>query len=154
MKERLFVMAELMQNEEYDWNDEIVKDSENFEPLPEGDYNFTIEKFERSRSKGEGELPPCNMAIVYFIIHGQDHDVTIKEYFVLHKKMEWKLSQLFCSVGLKKEGEPFRMNWSALPGLTGSCKVTQTPGFKDPSKIFNTIDTLYPKKTKFTPGKF
>ena len=35
---------------EYGWDDTIKEDSQEFEPLPEGDYNVTIEKFDRSRS--------------------------------------------------------------------------------------------------------
>lgn len=51
---------------ELGWEDSIKQDAQDYEPIPEGDYNVTIEKFDRSRSKGEGKLPPCNMAVVYF----------------------------------------------------------------------------------------
>lgn len=140
---------------ELDWGDTIQDDGKNFEPVPAGDYDFTIETFERGRSKGEGKLPPCNMATVYFTIHDRDRDVTIRENFLLHSKLEWKLSELFRSVGLKKEGEPLRMNWQALPGLTGRCRVKQDQDAKDPSKIYNHIDKLYPKEPKkFEPGRF
>ena len=140
---------------ELDWDDTIQDDGKDFEPLPAGDYDFVIEKIERGRSKGEGKLPPCNMATVYFTIHDRDRDVTIRENFLLHTKMEWRLSELFRSVGLKKEGEPLRMNWQALPGLSGRCRVKQEPGSKDPSKLFNRIDKLYPKEPKkFEPGRF
>lgn len=54
---------------EYGWDDTIKEDAQEFEPLPEGDYNVTIEKFDRSRSSGSGKLPACNMAVVYFIVH-------------------------------------------------------------------------------------
>ena len=140
---------------ELGWEDMIVNDGNDYEPVPEGDYEFTIEKFERGRSKGEGKLPPCNMATVYFTIHDRGRDVTVRENFLLHSKLEWKLSELFRSVGLKKEGEQLRMNWPALPGLTGRAKVIVEPGTKDPSKRFNRIDKLYPKEPeKFEAGKF
>lgn len=140
---------------ELSWDDTITDDGKEFEPVPEGDYDFTIEKWERGRSKGEGKLPACNMAIVHFVIHDREREVTIRENYLLHTKMEWKLSELFRSVGLKKEGEPLRMNWTALPGLTGRAKVGLKPGLKDPSKQFNFIDKLYPKEPKkFEPGRF
>lgn len=140
---------------ELSWDDTITDDGKEFEPVPEGDYDFTIEKWERGRSKGEGKLPACNMAIVHFVIHDREREVTIRENYLLHTKMEWKLSELFRSVGLKKEGEPLRMNWTALPGLTGRAKVGLKPGLKDPSKQFNFIDKLYPKgPKKFEPGRF
>ena len=44
---------------ELGWEDSIKQDAQDYEPIPEGDYNVTIEKFDRSRSKGEGKLPPC-----------------------------------------------------------------------------------------------
>ncbi len=142
---------------EFGWEDTIKEDGQNFEPLPEGDYNVTVEKFERSRSKGGGKLPPCNMAVVYFNVHGHDRDVTIRENYVLHSSLEWKLSELFRGVGLKKEGEELRMNWSALPGLTAKAKVGLTPGTKDPTKMYNHIEKLYPKDTgkpAFNAGSF
>lgn len=86
---------------ELGWEDTITKDADNFEPVPEGDYNFVIEKFERSRSAGEGKLPPCNMAVVYFKIQDRDREITIRENYVLHSSLEWKLSELFRGVGLK-----------------------------------------------------
>lgn len=140
---------------ELDWDDQIIKDSEEYEPLPEGDYDFTVEKFERGRSKGEGKLPPCNMAIVTFRIEHEGRDVSIRENYLLHEKMEWKLSELFCGVGLKKKGEPFRMAWNLLTGKKGRARIGLKPGIKDPSKKFNYIDRLYPKETpNFEPGRF
>lgn len=139
---------------ELGWDDSILKDGGDFEPIPEGDYNFTIEKVDRGRSKGEGKLPPCNMAIVYFIIRDRDREVTITENFVLHSSLEWKLSELFRGVGFKKKDEAVRMNWGQLPGTTGRCKVGIKPGFKDPSKKYNFIDKLYPKESTYQPGRF
>lgn len=141
---------------EFEWDDTIENDGKDFEPLPEGDYSFTIDKIERGRSKGEGKLPPCNMAIVYFIIHGADRDVEIRENYVLHSSLEWKLSELFRGIGLKKKGEQLRMNWNLVPGSTGRCQVTQGPGLKNPEQKFNRIKKVYDKEegAKFTPGRF
>ena len=76
---------------ELGWEDSIKQDSQDFEPIPEGDYNVTIEKYDRSRSKGEGKLPPCRMAVVYFTVHTQNRDVTIRENYILHKNLEWNI---------------------------------------------------------------
>ena len=45
-----------VEGRELGWDDSIKQDSQNFDPIPEGDYNVTIEKYDRSRSKGEGKL--------------------------------------------------------------------------------------------------
>ena len=46
-----------------------------------GDYNVTIEKFDRSRSSGSGKLPACNMAVVYFNVHAPNREITIRENY-------------------------------------------------------------------------
>ena len=97
------------------------------------------------------------MAVVYFTVHVPEREVTIRENYVLHTILEWKLSELFRGVGLKKEGEELRMDWSALPGKTARAKIGLKPGIKDPNKKFNYIEKLYPKDTSkpaFTPGGF
>lgn len=142
---------------ELQWDDSIENDGKEFITLPEGDYDFEIEKFERSRSKGSDKMPPCNMAIVYFTIknpHGDD--VSVKENYILHTKMEWKLSELFAGVGQKQKGEKVKMNWSNLPGSTGRCKLKIEKYLKDGSeRSINKIDKLYSKEgRKFEVGKF
>lgn len=141
---------------ELGWDDSIKNDS-SFVELPPGDYNFTIDHFKRSRSKGGNSIPASNMAIVYFNIHTKDGDaVQIRENFILHTKLEWKLSELFCAVGLKKKGEELRMNWNALPGLTGKCQISLDPDQNDPTKKYNHIKKLYPKEAGngYTAGSF
>lgn len=140
---------------ELNWDDEIVKDS-SFVELPAGDYEFTIDHYERGRSQGSEKIPASNMAIVFFNITGPNgEEATIRENFILHTKLEWKLSELFASVGLKKKGEKLRMNWNALPGLRGRAQVTLDPDKNDPSKKYNHIKKLYPfEEKKFKAGEF
>lgn len=107
---------------ELDWDEEISRESE-FVTLPEGDYDFEVVNFERSRSKGSDRIPPSNMAVLELRITGDKDSTTITDYLVLHSKMEWKLSQFFRSIGLKKKGEPLRMNWNAVVGAKGRCKL-------------------------------
>lgn len=146
-------MAE--EGRELGWDDTITKDSSEFDPIPEGDYDFTIERYDRARSQGKGKLPPCNMAIVYFRIMDRDREVVIRENFILHTSLEWKLSELFRGIGAKKEGEEVRMNWNLLPGATGRAQVSLDPDRNDPLKKYNHIKKIYPKEIKkFEAGKF
>lgn len=140
---------------ELNWDDEIFNDS-NFVELPEGDYDFTIDHYERGRSQGSDKIPPSNMAIVFFNVRSADgQEATIKENYILHSKLEWKLSELFCGVGLKKKGEKLRMNWNALPGLSGRAQISLDPDKKDPTKKYNHIKKIYPKEAgKYTAGSF
>lgn len=108
---------------EYGWEDEISDEGTDYVLLPEGDYDFTVKTVERARHGGSEKVPPCNMAKVTFTVWGAEDSTEITENYFLCNKFEWKLSQLFLSVGLKKRGEPLRMNWTALPGKTGKCSV-------------------------------
>lgn len=140
---------------ELSWDDNIQNDS-SFMELPEGDYEFTIDHYERGRSQGSEKIPPSNMAIVFFNIRTPEgQEVTIKENYILHSRLEWKLSELFCGVGLKKKGEEVRMNWNALPGLTGRARISLDADKNDPSKKYNHIKKIYPKEQgKYTAGSF
>lgn len=111
------------ENRELGWNDEIEQDSNDFEVLPEGDYDFEVIKFDRGRSKGSDKLPACNMAILTIKVSDGVKSTTVTENLVLHTKMEWKLSQFFCSIGQKKKGERVQMNWQAVYGAKGRCKL-------------------------------
>ena len=137
------------------WDDVIEKDS-NFVTLPEGDYDFVIDHFERARHPGSDKIPPCNKALVFFRVMGPDgQETTIQEGYILHTKLEWKLSELFCGVGLKKKGEKLKMNWPELPGLKGRAQISLDADPKDPSKKYNHIKKIYPfEEKKFEAGKF
>lgn len=112
-----------MDNREYAWDDEIVNEGSDFVLLPEGDYDFTISKVERARFNGSDKIPACNMAKVTITVWGAQDKAEITENLLLHSKMEWKLSQFFLALGLKKHGEPLKMNWNAVTGKTGKCGV-------------------------------
>lgn len=115
-------MAETIERE-LGWDDEIVKDSE-FTLIPAGDYRFTVTAFERGRYQGGEKLPPCNMAILTLAISTPDGVQSIRHNLFLHSKCEGMLSAFFTCIGLKKKGEPLRMNWNAVTGASGVCKVS------------------------------
>lgn len=124
---------------EYGWDDEI-QNEDAFTLLDAGDYEFEIVKYERARHEGSDKIPPCNKAVVTFRVG----ETTLTENFLLCSTLEWKLSQLFLSVGLKRHGEPLRMNWQALPGKCGVCKVIVHKYTKDGAeREINRIDKLY-----------
>lgn len=121
-------------NYTFDWDSEINNEDSGFVLLPEGDYEFTVDKFERGTFDGSDKLPPCKKAIVTFTIYGENDNTTVTENFLLCGALEWKLSSLFLSVGMKKHGEPLRMNWSGLVGQKGRCHIVDTYKKKDGSE--------------------
>ncbi|MNO23012.1 hypothetical protein D3C76_128040 [compost metagenome] len=114
------------QNErELGWDDTIEKDGGGgFVLLPAGDYNFTVAKFERSRFGGSEKMPACNQAKLELTVHSPEHgDVIVFHNLFLHTKTEGLLSNFFSAIGQKKKGEPLRMNWNAVVGAKGKCKL-------------------------------
>ncbi|MHA6258330.1 hypothetical protein ACXYMX_00325 [Sporosarcina sp. CAU 1771] len=116
----------MTQEREYQWDDTIQKDGPVFKLLPAGEYNFTVEKFERRRFAGSTKLPACNEAFLTIHIDGGEHGQTsVLHSLYLHSVTEGFLSAFFSSIGQKKEGEAVRMNWGAVVGARGRCELFQ-----------------------------
>lgn len=147
----------MAEERELNWDDQIEKDSDEYVLLPEGDYNFTVEGFDRARHGGSEKLPPCNKAILRLRIDGPKGSTVITHNLFLHTKTESLLSAFFASIGQKKKGEAISMNWNAVPGSTGRAKVgihTYTNDRGEERK-YNNIKSFYPKEArKFEPGRF
>lgn len=162
---------------ELGWDDELEKDSSDWELLPAGDYDFTVTGFERGRHPGSAKLPACNKAIVDIYIQAPDGvSTTIKHNLFLHTKTEGMLSAFFCAIGQKKKGEKLpRMDWQKVIGAKGRCKVgvrdwtnkdgeaRQSNEIKkfyapdsapEPTQTPTSIPPSVPGGGVFTPGKF
>lgn len=136
-------MADL--ERELSWDDEIEKDGGDFTLLPDGDYNFEVVDFERSRHAGSEKLPACNKAILHIRITAPEGTVTLKHNLFLHSKTEGMISAFFTSIGQKKKGEKVKMNWNAVIGSTGRLQLTSKSYMKD-GEIkgpFNEIKKFY-----------
>ena len=47
---------------ELSWDDQIENESSDFEPLPDGEYDFEIRTMERGRFAGSDKMAACNKA--------------------------------------------------------------------------------------------
>ncbi|MGT2833390.1 hypothetical protein Javan249_0018 [Streptococcus phage Javan249] len=108
---------------EFDWNDTLVNDGNEFILLPAGEYEFEITKFERGRFNGSEKMPACPKAELTFKIESPQGTAFVSEQLLLHSKMEWRLSAFFAAIGQKKKGQPLQMNWNTVIGSKGRCKV-------------------------------
>lgn len=116
-------MSEVMERE-LSWDDQIEKDNPDFVILPEGDYDFEVESMERGRHNGSEKLPPCNKATLSIRIMAEDgQETTVRHNLFLHKKCEGMLCAFFTAIGLRRHGEKIKMNWNAVPGSRGRCKI-------------------------------
>ena len=142
---------------ELGWNDVIENDSPEFVILPDGDYDFEVIDFERGRHNGSEKLPPCNKAIVHIRIEGKEGISIIKHQLFLHTITEGMLCAFFTGIGQRQKGERLKMNWNAVVGSKGRCKVGIRKWTNDEGKemTFNEIKKFYEPEAKgFTPGKF
>lgn len=141
-----------------DWNSEISKESE-FELLPEGEYDFEVESFERGRFDGSEKMSACPQANLTLIVKDPDTGKSGKVYdtLFLHSKAEWRLSQFFSAIGQKKKGEPLRMNWNLVPGAKGRLKliVNKYTSKNGDQRENNRVSSYLIKEQKaFVPGQF
>ncbi len=147
-----------MEEREFEWDDTITKDASDFILLPEGDYNFTVESFERGRHEGSEKLPPCKKAILTLRIEAPEGTARIMHNLFLHSKTEGILSAFFTCIGQKKKGEPLKMNWGMVPGSSGRCRVGIRP-YKNKDgedRKSNEVKKFYPKEQgpAFKAGEF
>ncbi|KLU68081.1 MAG: hypothetical protein RHS_6130 [Robinsoniella sp. RHS] len=142
---------------ELGWDDEIEKEGSDFVLLPEGDYEFKVESFERGRHAGSEKLPPCNKAVIKLKIDSDQGTAFITHNLFLHTITEGMISSFFTCIGEKKKGEKVKMNWSAVPGATGKAKIgIHSYKNKDgEDRQSNEIKKFYPKEEKtYKAGEF
>lgn len=140
------------QERELGWEDEIEKDGGDFILLPEGDYDFTVAKFERARFQGSAKMPACNQAKLELTVHSPEHgNVTIFHNLFLHTKTEGLLSNFFAGIGQKKKGEKLRMNWGTVIGSKGRLhlEVNKFTGNDGNERTNNQVKKFYPYEEVF-----
>lgn len=150
---------------EYNWDDEISQDSAEFALLPEGEYEFSVTGFERGRYPGGAKLPSCPKATVSLRFEGVEGVAVIKHNFFLYSKCEGLLCAFFTCLGMRKRGEPLRMDWPGTVGRTGRAKITVRSYTGNDGREYQTNDVkqfLEPENApaapaaaqSWTPGAF
>lgn len=139
---------------ELGWEDEIRNDGGPGQILPEGDYDFVVKKFERARHGGSEKIPACNKAVLTLAVSSAGANGEVPVSLFLYSKFEWKLCQFFTAIGQRRHGEAIRMNWGAVPGAAGRCRVgvrrwTDRDGKERES---NEVAEFYPPELPSAPG--
>lgn len=107
------------------WDDTITAEVKEYTLLPVGTYQFIIkDNFVRSKTSGNGKLPVCNKADITLTINYEGKEVKVTTSLILHKSLEWKISQFFECIGMKQKGVPFRPDWNGIVGKTGTVKIS------------------------------
>lgn len=112
----------------YGWDDAVpVDESGGFVLLPEGEASFEVLKMERAR-RDVGSFGTVNVADLQLLVRSEVNmlEARMLTSLILHPDMAWKLTQFFTSIGQRKHGETgqFKPDWKAVPGSTGSCRLS------------------------------
>lgn len=137
---------------ELNWDDILTSDPADYITIPEGDYTFTVESYERARHNGSEKLPPCLKAILHLRIDSADGPVYINHQLFLHTRTEGLISAFFLSIGQKKKGVDTPMNWQAVPGSTGRAHITLDPDKNNPERKYNHVKKFYPMEEQPKAG--
>lgn len=108
---------------ELGWDAAIERDAPDFILLPEGEYDFTVDHFDRERFNGSDKMPACNKAVLYLNVETPDGVAVVRESLFLHTKGEGKLCAFFTAIGQRQHGQRVNMNWNAVPGAKGRAKI-------------------------------
>jgi len=115
-------MADNTIERELGWDDSIENDN-TYTLMPEGDYDFTVVTFERQRHNGSEKLPACNKAVLTISVTDGVNSGQLIHNLFLHTRTEGMLCAFFTAIGQRAHGDKMNMNWNAVPGSTGRCKV-------------------------------
>jgi len=114
--------SEEMNNGIIDWDGSIDNDGEPLELLPDGDeVTLVVKEVERGHSK-DGTKPQVRIRFLAVSVNGHGQ-TSVTDYIQMTRKSEWKLSEFFRSLGLRKHGERMRLRWD-LEGMTARATVT------------------------------
>lgn len=139
---------------ELGWDDSVEKGT-SFITLPEGDYDFTIESFERGRFNGSDKAPACPRAELKVRVDTTEGICIMNESLLLYDKMQWKLAEFFLSIGAEEVDGRVKMNWNIVPRATGRATIEVRPDKNDPSKKYNHVKKFLPKpKKEYKAGSF
>ena len=140
--------------------DGYIENDNDFIILDDGDYPFKVVDITKSEYAGNSTKIPqgCKMVTVEMDIEG----ARVKETFFLLSSMEWKISQFYRALGMKKKGEKVQMKWGDTVGKTGTAQVyTDTYTGNDGKerktnhiKKFYPADDAAPISPAYVAGKF
>lgn len=148
-------MSEDYKGKELGWDDYVEK-GQDFILLPEGDYDFVIESFERGRFPGSDKAPACPRAELKVRVETPEGVCIMNESLLLYDRMQWKLAEFFLSIGAAEEADGrMKMDWNLVPRATGRATVEIRPDRNDPSKKYNHVKKFLPKpKKEYKAGSF
>lgn len=137
---------------ELGWDSTIENDSPEYILLPEGDYDFVVKSFERGRHNGSDKVGPCPKAILTLGIDTYQGEAIVRKDLLLHSKLEGLLCEFFTCIGQRQHGQRVAMNWNAVPGARGRCKIgTRTYNGNQYNEVKKFLEPAAPAAPQYQP---
>lgn len=136
-------MNEEVKNGMLDWDTEVSNDGAlgAYIVLPEGDYKFTVTKFERIIWKGSAKIPAGAKCASYTLtVNTDDGEAVCRCDIPLHTSLEWKISAFFRSIGMKKHGEKIKPDWEGALNKEGMAHFAPREWTDGSGKKSNEVD--------------
>lgn len=124
------------------WNDTLNMDEnedQQYIKLEPGKYVFVVKEFHRTEYKGSAKIPACPCAEMVLAIGTVKGTATAKINFPLCSTVAWKIAAFFRSIGMKKRGEDFVMDFPGAVGKSGIAEFYARPWSSDPTKFSNDV---------------
>jgi len=140
-------------NTAFDWNSTIsnAEETNEYKPLPEGDYEFVINAVTKKMFNGSAKMPACPQASIEIHVDDPNTGRTVPVFsnLFLCSSQEWKLAQFFKSIGvMSADDKQLRMRWD-IEGEKGVCHIAPR---EYNGKVYNDIKKwLLPKKEEIDP---
>ncbi len=148
-------MNEAYKGKAMKWEDNYAEKGADYVLLPEGEYDFVIESFERGWFDGSDKAPACPRAELKVKVETPEGISVMNESILLYDRMQWKIAEFFLSIGAKEVEGRVDVNWNAVPRSTGRAIVEIRPDRNDPSKKYNHVKKFLPKpKKEYKAGSF
>lgn len=132
---------------ELEWDDQITDDDEQYIILDEGDYDFTVTAFERSRFPGSAKIPACKKAVFTLAVETPEGTANTKFDLILWSTLKWKIHTFFRAIGQTTSGEAFSPRWNQVVGSKGRAHFKPRAYEKNgETKFVNAVTTFYDSK--------
>ena len=118
----------------FNWDSKISNDGGDFVLLEPGIYPFSVKAFEKGYYNGGGKIPACPKAQLTLRVGTGANASDVPDGILLDSSLEWKICQFFNSIGMRRHGEEFTMNWDAIVGKTGYLEIEHREYEKDGEK--------------------
>lgn len=141
------------------WDDEGQVQSNDYEVVPEGEYDYEVVNFKRERFNGSAKMSACPVAALQLKCTNVENGMTVTGFcrLYLNSKVQWRISNFFKSCGLldpnAAEGASMPMSlFGQVIGCTGRVKVKITKSTNNGKTYENNDFNFVPRKAGAAPA--